>query len=367
MLDLHIVLEEPHLASGRKKRPRLVTSCDSCRLKKIKCIREEGSATGVCEACAAAHVACRYKDRERYYAEKMKRTTSNFRRAHRSNSESSTPEPANMRGYGTDPSESSRESTPSSSSLMYPPSTYTLPYLPQFNEKTYEPSYILKPCAMAPSEADSCYYQDLPDSLLLGWQPPVKEENNASIDFTTGMNYISPMRSFGTNLFDPNRRLYPNPILMTSFIHTFFNTYGGDFPFLSYDSIIRQHHEQTMSPIMATCIAALGARHSDNPEIISYGCHNVQDIYSSHAQSLLQNATHLPPDLDLLHSIIMFSWIEYKRGRKASFQSYSQLAMSIAANMGLASSAYSFSGSQSLVIRSTWTSLSLLTQVATTL
>ncbi len=93
MDDIKFVHESPQLVQGQKKRPRLVTSCDnwyifiseglssvtrsprfSSRLKKVRCIQPSNSAK--CESCEAAQVPCRYRDRERYFAERS-RITSN--------------------------------------------------------------------------------------------------------------------------------------------------------------------------------------------------------------------------------------------------------------------------------------------------
>lgn len=87
MDDIQFVLEAPHLTQGHKKRPRLVTSCDNwyvpplidgqreakiccSRLKKVKCIQTTPNTQ--CEACTLAHVPCRFRDREKYFAERRR-------------------------------------------------------------------------------------------------------------------------------------------------------------------------------------------------------------------------------------------------------------------------------------------------------
>ncbi|KAF7298129.1 Zn(2)-C6 fungal-type domain-containing protein [Mycena chlorophos] len=64
------IIESPQNSQGHKKRPRLVTSCDNCRLKKIKCLQAQPEAK--CEACKTAKIPCRFKDRERYFAERSR-------------------------------------------------------------------------------------------------------------------------------------------------------------------------------------------------------------------------------------------------------------------------------------------------------
>ncbi|KAF8321342.1 hypothetical protein DL93DRAFT_2073204 [Clavulina sp. PMI_390] len=71
---LRFILEQPS-GNGdrvRRKRARLVTACDSCRTKKIKCTlstNPESPAT-ICEACVQSGTPCEYSDRDRYHAER---------------------------------------------------------------------------------------------------------------------------------------------------------------------------------------------------------------------------------------------------------------------------------------------------------
>ncbi|EJT96846.1 hypothetical protein DACRYDRAFT_112461 [Dacryopinax primogenitus] len=65
------VMEEPS-ESGKgqqKKRARLVTACDNCRNKKIKCLRSPASV--VCESCKQSSLECTFADRDKYQAEKL--------------------------------------------------------------------------------------------------------------------------------------------------------------------------------------------------------------------------------------------------------------------------------------------------------
>ncbi|KAJ3492166.1 hypothetical protein NLJ89_g11272 [Agrocybe chaxingu] len=68
--SFQFIIESPQHSQGHKKRPRLVTSCDNCRLKKIKCLQPSPEAK--CEACKAAKIQCRFRDRERYFAERSR-------------------------------------------------------------------------------------------------------------------------------------------------------------------------------------------------------------------------------------------------------------------------------------------------------
>ncbi|KAG1716085.1 hypothetical protein ID866_1057 [Astraeus odoratus] len=68
MDGFQFIIESPQDTQIQKKRPRLVTSCDSCRLKKIKCLQP--TPEGQCEACTIAKIPCLFRDRERYFAER---------------------------------------------------------------------------------------------------------------------------------------------------------------------------------------------------------------------------------------------------------------------------------------------------------
>ncbi|KAG8928943.1 hypothetical protein FRC01_005150 [Tulasnella sp. 417] len=69
------ILEEPSTGSSKgqnnRKRARLVTACDNCRLKKIKCIRTAQLDSELpCEACKVSNTDCSYTDRDRYQNER---------------------------------------------------------------------------------------------------------------------------------------------------------------------------------------------------------------------------------------------------------------------------------------------------------
>lgn len=85
--SFQFIIESPQHTQGHKKRPRLVTSCDNwyaiigsseastyliihSRLKKIKCLQP--SPETKCEACKTARIPCRFRDRERYFAERSR-------------------------------------------------------------------------------------------------------------------------------------------------------------------------------------------------------------------------------------------------------------------------------------------------------
>lgn len=69
-------------------------------------------------------------------------------------------------------------------------------------------------------------------------------------------------------LFDPQNSERPHPSLMTHFIQVFFEKYGSDFSFLSYQEAISDFWEQRMSLIVANCIAAIAVK------CVKFACHS---------------------------------------------------------------------------------------------
>ena len=61
-------------------------------------------------------------------------------------------------------------------------------------------------------------------------------------------------------LFDAENPQRPNPNLMTHFIQVFFERYGQDFNFLSYQDVLSDFWEQRLSLILANCIAAMAVK-----------------------------------------------------------------------------------------------------------
>lgn len=58
-------------------------------------------------------------------------------------------------------------------------------------------------------------------------------------------------------LFDPENPHRPHPTYMTHFIHVFFERYGQDFAFLSYQDVLADYWDQRISLPLANCIAAM--------------------------------------------------------------------------------------------------------------
>jgi len=62
------------------------------------------------------------------------------------------------------------------------------------------------------------------------------------------------------HLFDPEHPQRPHPTLMPHFIQLFFEQLGAEFAFISYEEILGEFWEQTLSPLLANCIAAMASR-----------------------------------------------------------------------------------------------------------
>jgi hypothetical protein len=62
-------------------------------------------------------------------------------------------------------------------------------------------------------------------------------------------------------LFDPEHPQIPHPTLMRHFIQIFFEQFGTEFPFISYDETMGQFFEQSLAPLLSNCIASLAVRY----------------------------------------------------------------------------------------------------------
>lgn len=72
------------------------------------------------------------------------------------------------------------------------------------------------------------------------------------------MNHRSSSRQ--VHLFDPDFPQRPHPSLTPHFIQTFFDRLGSSYPWISYEDITAEYWDQTLSPQLANCIAALASR-----------------------------------------------------------------------------------------------------------
>ncbi|TFK89480.1 hypothetical protein K466DRAFT_486792 [Polyporus arcularius HHB13444] len=330
MADIEFVIEAPQVSRTHKKRPRLVTSCDHCRVKKIKCVQHP--ATGTCEACLAANLPCLYRDREQYFAERTRMlsgagpalrdaSTDAQSRAHLSAINASTPTPSR----GSSPPQSShssgsssdRSNSPSYFSFMGVGSLESTP-LPVFNSGLSAPT--AHPTWDGPIET-------------LSWTPrrPIIDAH-IDMDFSVS----DTPRDFAPllGLFDAHDSSQPHPNLMMSFLHVFFDKLGSTYPFLLSEIVCERFLHRQLPPLLANAIAASAARFSTLPEIVHIGPANACDVYCQIAKGLVP-PDNTPATIDTLHAVMLLAWAEFKRGRQVMFNVYARIVPRLAAELGI--------------------------------
>ncbi|KAJ7072552.1 hypothetical protein C8F01DRAFT_1104345 [Mycena amicta] len=312
------IIESPQHSQGHKKRPRLVTSCDNCRLKKIKCLQPAPETK--CEACKAAKISCRFKDRERYFAERSRAIAG--------------PSP-----YGDDASGRSTTSSPKPSGVVIP------------EGDTYYPSTHSRRSLDTRRGPSSALHspRNVPDGYGIASPPSDSFQRPAS----------HPASQRPVHLFDPERPQFPHPTYMAHFIQLFFEQLATEFPFITYDELSRDFWDSVMSPLMANCIASMATRYSTLSDLTVRGLHNVAETYGENAKSILTSIAHIP-SMDTLHGIMLLSWSEYKNNRIPGLRNYCQMAMRMAIDIGLSDqnvNSLNLSESERNRRRSTWASV----------
>ncbi|KIY43304.1 hypothetical protein FISHEDRAFT_78648 [Fistulina hepatica ATCC 64428] len=304
--SIQFIIEEPQHTVGHKKRPRLVTSCDTCRLKKVKCIQKNQDPEGKCEACRLANVPCKFKDRERYFAERSRAIagSAGYIRVNSPIPRSSTAAPLPPGDESPRFAQHPYNNVSSSASNRRSSSSPASPYPPPQTTNIYNNAY----------------------------PPPSPLTSNAR---QVG-NAVSASRHSDVQLFDPEHPRMPHPNLMPHFTEIFFERYSAQYPFMTADEIARKAWEGTLSPCIATCIAASAARYSDIPELTARGLTYVSEIYINNARALLQQ-DQFRPTMDNLHSLILLAWTEYKNSRVQAFTSYAEAVVRMAQDLGMTS------------------------------
>ncbi|KAI0321235.1 hypothetical protein OF83DRAFT_372228 [Amylostereum chailletii] len=275
MDSLRFVHESPQINHTQKKRPRLVTSCDNCRLKKIKCVQTRSQ--DKCEACQAGNVSCEFRDRERYFAERSRivsggSTSSNSRQSspHRAGTHDRSPSYAPMYGARRSPPGDSAwihadSHSPAPLGHRYPsgpPSPYASSapqsssgtwYSPEGNDQrtSYFASTPLP--AVGGTRSDYSPYT-LPTGL------PGDPPQNPSSSYRPRADFQSDHRSSSSALVDPRHTELPHPSLMSHFVQIFFEYLGRVFTFLQYDDITARLYSNTLAPALANGIAAHASR-----------------------------------------------------------------------------------------------------------
>jgi len=333
--SFQFIIESPQHSQGHKKRPRLVTSCDNCRLKKIKCLQP--SPESKCEACKAAKIPCRFRDRERYFAERSRAIAGPSLPNYEGEAQSEAHRALDSFSVA------SSSSSPSISSNSNPRST----------------SHSPKASGLVAADVESGgRYQSYPPESRRSAQSSSRHSNSSSVssfhssrgEHPVGYNY-APLSSSQSlhhshnsrssshdsrhiHLFDPEHPQRPHPTLMPHFIQLFFEHLGSEFSFLGYEEVLGEFWDQILPPLTANCIAAMGSRFSNIPELSVRGLHNVAEAYTDNAKTILASIAHIPT-IETLHSLILLSWSEYKNHRIPGFRAYSEMAMRMAMDLGL--------------------------------
>ncbi|RDB24813.1 hypothetical protein Hypma_008003 [Hypsizygus marmoreus] len=328
--SFQFIIESPQHNQGHKKRPRLVTSCDNCRLKKIKCLQP--SPETKCEACKTSKIPCRFRDRERYFAERSRAIAGPS---------------AAASGYGD---EQRTEANPALDAFSVASGSSSPSTNPRSN------SHSPKASGLVSAEGESNgRYQSYPPDPRRPTDPSHRHAGPSSVYSSrghepAGYGYSTPPpplpqshssrgpvyqpNSRHVHLFDPEQPQCPHPMLMPHYIQTFFERFGGEYTFLTYEETIAEFWDRTLPPMLANCIAAMASRFSNLPELTVRGLHNVAETYADNAKTILASMAHIPT-MDTLHALMLLSWSEYKNNRVTNFRTYCQMAMRMAMDLGL--------------------------------
>ncbi|KAM5531838.1 hypothetical protein V8D89_014468 [Ganoderma adspersum] len=340
MTDLEFVMEAPQATKSNKKRARLVTSCDHCRVKKIKCIQQP--ATGKCEACVSSNVPCRYRDREQYFAERTRLLSgagSGVLRDASANAQNT----AHMSAIDTYTPTSSRGSSPSYVSRSGSSSTSSTsnPSYSPFTSSMDISKLGSNPFRTFDVDFDSQQSRSSLDGFVQppSWTPSSTSSARCTPDMSRS-DLAAPRPNQATRsspflgLFDETDHQQPHPTLMMAFLHVFFEKLAPTFPFLSSESVYERFLHRRLSPLLANAIAASAAPLCTINEIMQIGPANTSDVYCQVAKKLLP-AEGSQATIETLHAVMLLSWAEYKRGRQTMFSVYARMATILATELGI--------------------------------
>ncbi|EPQ57668.1 hypothetical protein GLOTRDRAFT_74580 [Gloeophyllum trabeum ATCC 11539] len=353
MEDFRFVHESPQQQQAHRKRPRLVTACDNCRIKKIRCVKSATSDR--CEACTAGNCACEFRDRERYFQERSRLIAG-----------SSVGSPSNTSRRPTTPSaaqlERERRTSPyarpgriddSPTSSIYSRHSDPTPRTPGSTASTPPMDYLtLKDSGRHSSEPKEYYHEQqyLPRPASVSYSSQV---TNNLWNYPADINTVSPSYSPAApalplqpanvnlhvnlsevDLFEPTYPAYPSFALMPHFVSLFFENFGGQCPFLSKNDVLSRFYQQSLPATLANSIASLAVRYSNLPQLHSRDLRAVADEYSANAKSNLRSILSVG-SLDTLHALMLLSLSEYRRGQTAGYVHYADMSMRMAIDLGL--------------------------------
>ncbi|KAL0072760.1 hypothetical protein AAF712_000523 [Marasmius tenuissimus] len=336
--SFQFIIESPQHSTGHKKRPRLVTSCDNCRLKKIKCLQPAPETK--CEACKAAKIPCRFRDRERYFAERSRAIAGPSASSNYSNGQRSD---GSVEAYAVSYIFTVPSFRPDfwncdrPAELCLQMKALDINLTQQTND---DPQSII-------GNACSPKIEGTPGSFS-GYcrtaSPPQGYSNSRSSAAGYGSMSPSPApvmqhtRSQSSSqtrtmqLFNQDFPHFPNHAYMEAFMPIFFQHYQQEFPFIIYDDVIADYVDRRSAPIINT-IAAMAVGHCNIPELTGRNLSTVIQAYGDNARAQLNSATHVSSE-DNLRACMLFAWFEYKQQRVSGFRDYAHLALRMCQMLG---------------------------------
>ncbi|KAF5321731.1 hypothetical protein D9619_001725 [Psilocybe cf. subviscida] len=335
---LQFILETPQNHVGTKKRPRLVTSCDNCRLKKIKC--NQSAPEAKCEACKASRISCRFRDRERYFAERSRAIAGPNSGVYATELKQQ-PQDASppLAAAYTISSGSSSPSAPRSSSdsprasgmvsaEADMSSRYQAPYSPnpRMGGSHHAQSSSISSFDSMRSNSNVPYNAYAPQSLN---QPNYSPTNGRHIN-----SYSQVTNARLLAYFDHEDGQRPRRDLMPHFIQVFFEQHPGEFPFLTHQETIADFYNNRLTPILANAIAAMAVQHTNLGELSARDLLNLAESYTEAARTAYTAIAQIP-SIETLHGLMLISWFEQQRGRSTAFQTYYSVSAKMAQDLGL--------------------------------
>ena len=272
---------------------KLSTHFNPSRLKKIKCLLP--SPETKCEACKAAKIPCRFRDRERYFAERSRAIAGPNSGLYATELRCALLEMYHflvitLFSVRSEPGLTHDALSAVSGSSSHSMSPYSHPrsnsHSPRANgmvsadiDSARYPSYPSEHRHISGSSHKYVFFQNC---RQLSRQIVSRHHSSmSSFDSSrsnNGLNYYAGHSSSqlhypssrpnsyqpdqrSVQLFDPENPQRPNPSLMTHYINVFFEQHGSEFPFLSYQDISTDFWDQRLSSILANCIAAMASQY----------------------------------------------------------------------------------------------------------
>ncbi|KAF5345321.1 hypothetical protein D9758_008496 [Tetrapyrgos nigripes] len=322
--SFQFIIESPQHTQGHKKRPRLVTSCDNCRLKKIKCLQP--SPETKCEACKTAKIPCRFRDRERYFAERSRAISGPSSSPNYVNEMQRNANTAPLEGFSVASPPSSRSSSsytsrsPKPSGIVAPDDSASVRYAPYGSETRRSVDYSHR----ASYSNSSARQSPLSYGSVSPSPAPMMHHHHHS------RSSSGPRQS---SIFDPDNNQFPNFQFMSQFITLFFQHLGNEYPFIVYEDVWSDFMERRLSAPMANSIAALAVQYSVLPELTVRGPHNVAEAYVECARNAISPVAHIP-SVDTMHACMLLAWYEYRLGRYSAFRDLATTISRLSTQLG---------------------------------